>query len=119
MSKVPSPTSNKAQVASPPGSEASDKQRAVSPDAVAPAPTNATLPGSTGDNSLSMTPKDVSPGDASVRDQVARHMDSSDPDEKQQEALDDAIELSFPASDPTSVAGGITRIEKPRQSTQH
>lgn len=74
------------------------------------------LPVSPGDNPLSVTPKDVTPDDASARDLVARHLDSPDPDEKQQELLDDAIELSFPASDPPAVAGGITRIDKPAQA---
>lgn len=40
-------------------------------------------------------------------------MDSSNPEERQEEVLDDAIELSFPASDPPAITGGVTRIEKP------
>ncbi len=74
-------------------------------------------PGSPGDNSLSVTPKDVTPDDAASHDVVARHLDSADPDEKEQELLDDAIESTFPASDPPSV-GGITRIEKPAPSSR-
>ncbi len=70
------------------------------------------------DNSVSITPKDLEPGDAAAQDQIERHLDSSDPDEKQQELLDDAIELSFPASDPPAVAGGVTRIEKPKSTQQ-
>lgn len=76
--------------------------------AVAPAvsrPTHA-------ENPVSITPKDVQPGDATAQDQVERKFDSTDPDEREQAMLDDAIELSFPASDPPSVAGGVTRIEK-------
>ncbi len=65
------------------------------------------------DNPVSITPKDVEPGDAAAQDQFERRLDSPDPDEKQQDLLDDAIELSFPASDPPAVAGGVTRIEKP------
>ena len=114
MSQRPSPKSDTAPTVSLPSA---DKQRAASTETAPPVPSGANLPGSNGDNSLSMTPKDVGPGDAAARDQVARHMDSADPEERQQEALDDAIELSFPASDPTSVAGGITRIEKPRHAT--
>lgn len=83
-----------------------------------PEGTDNEVPVSAGDNPLSVTPKDVSAGDATSRDLVARHLDSADPDEKQQELLDDAIELSFPASDPPSVAGGITRIDKPSQGSQ-
>ncbi len=67
------------------------------------------------DNPVSITPKDVEPGDASAQDQIARRTDSPDADERQQAQLDDANDLSFPASDPTSVAGGITRIEKSPQ----
>lgn len=74
---------------------------------------DAGLPVSPGDNSLSVTPKDVEPCDATSQDVVARHLDSADPEEKQQEMLDDAIELSFPASDPPAVAGGVTRIDVP------
>lgn len=65
------------------------------------------------DNSASVTPKDVEPDTVSAKDVVERHLDSADPDEKQQEMLDDAIELTFPASDPLAVTGGVTRIEKP------
>ncbi len=75
----------------------------------------ADLPGSAGNNSLSVSPKDVMPGDASARDLTTRHLDSTDPDERQQERLDDANDLSFPASDPPAVTGGITRIERPSQ----
>lgn len=68
---------------------------------------------SAGNNSVSITPKDVGPGDAAARDLHERHMNSPDPEERQQEQLDDAIDLSFPASDPPSVGGGVTRVEKP------
>lgn len=65
------------------------------------------------DNSASVTPKDVEPDKVSAKDVIERHLDSPDPEERQQEMLDDAIELTFPASDPLSVTGGVTRIEKP------
>ncbi len=65
------------------------------------------------ENSVSITPKDLQPGDAAARDQIERRLDSTDPDEKQQALLDDAIELSFPASDPPASAGGITRLDRP------
>jgi len=44
-----------------------------------------------------------------------RNIASDDPDEKQQELLDDAVELTFPASDPTAVTGGVTRIDVPKE----
>ena len=69
-----------------------------------------------GDNSVAQTPKDVSPQDAASRDVTERKICSSDPDEKEQELLDDAVELTFPASDPVSAAGGgVTRIDVPTQ----
>ncbi len=68
---------------------------------------------SPGNNSVSVTPKDLSPDDAAAKDLTERHLCSTNPEEKEQELLDDAIELSFPASDPPAVAGGVTRIEKP------
>lgn len=67
---------------------------------------------SPGDDSKSVTPKDVSKQCAAAKDLTERHLQSADPDEKQQELLDDAIELSFPASDPPA-AGSVTRIEVP------
>jgi hypothetical protein len=69
---------------------------------------------SPGTNSPSVTPKDVAPQDASSRDVVERKIHSSDPDEKEQELLDDAVEMTFPASDPPAVTNGVTRIEVPK-----
>lgn len=85
---------------------ASDPQKSVKPT-----PASSASPHE--DNSVSVTPKDIEPDKASAKDVIERHLDSSDPEEKQQEKLDDAIELTFPASDPLSVTGGVTRIEKP------
>jgi hypothetical protein len=69
---------------------------------------------SPGINSASVTPKDVAPQDVSAKDVVERKMRSSDPDERAQEVLDDAVELTFPASDPLAVTGGRTRIDVPK-----
>lgn len=69
-----------------------------------------------GNNSPVETPKDVGPQDASAKDVVERKVCSPDPDEKEEEMLDDAVELTFPASDPPAVAGGVTRIEVPKQN---
>jgi len=67
-----------------------------------------------GNNSPSVTPKDVSPSDAASRDVVERRTASPDPDEREEELLDDAVELTFPASDPVAVTGGVTRVEAPK-----
>lgn len=74
---------------------------------------HADAPSSFGDASLSVTPKDVTRRDASAQDITERHLQSKNPEEKQQELLDEAIDLSFPASDPPAVAGGVTRIDVP------
>ncbi len=71
---------------------------------------------SQGDDSASVTPKDVSKHFAGAKDITERNMRSSDPDEKEEELLDDAIEQSFPASDPPA-SGGVTRIEVPGSVT--
>lgn len=68
-----------------------------------------------GTHSPSVTPKDVSSQDVSSRDVVERKVRSSNPDEKEEELLDDAVELTFPASDPPAVTGGVTRVEVPKQ----
>ncbi|HZW20982.1 hypothetical protein [Noviherbaspirillum sp.] len=67
-----------------------------------------------GTQSASQTPKDVSPQDAASKDVTDRKMCSDDPEEKEQELLDDAVELTFPASDPVA-GGGITRVDVPKQ----
>lgn len=61
------------------------------------------LPSSQGDNSKSVTPKDVSSRDAAARDVTERKTCSDNPEEKEHEMLDDAVELTFPASDPIAI----------------
>jgi hypothetical protein len=56
-----------------------------------------------GDNSRSLTPKDVTPQDATHRDVTERKMNSKDLEEKAQALLDEAVEQTFPASDPIAV----------------
>ena len=70
---------------------------------------------SPGDNSAAETPKDVSPQDAAFRDVTDRNITAADPDERMEAQLDDAVELTFPASDPLAVTGGVTRIEIPKK----
>lgn len=69
---------------------------------------------SKGNNSVAQTPKDVSPDDATARDITERNIAAEDTNEKQEALLDDAVELTFPASDPLAVTGGVTRIEVPK-----
>ena len=67
-----------------------------------------------GDTSRSVTPKDVDERDASAQDMTERHLQSHNTVEKQQDLLDEAMVLSFPASDPPAFASGMTRIEVPK-----
>lgn len=58
---------------------------------------------SPGINSPSVTPKDVSPKDASARDETTRKTCSDDLEEREEELLDDAVDMTFPASDPIAI----------------
>lgn len=66
-----------------------------------------------GDDSASETPKDISPTHASAIDITERPIRSSNPEEKKEALLDDAVEMTFPASDPVAV-NSITRIDVPK-----
>ena len=68
-----------------------------------------------GRNSASETPKDVSSEDATSKDMTERKTASEDKDEKDEALLDDAVDLTFPASDPPAVTGGVTRIDVPKK----
>jgi hypothetical protein len=61
-------------------------------------------PSSPGDSPLTLTPFDVSPDSAAWRDLTPRNITSSDPEEREDALLDEAIELTFPASDPIAVS---------------
>jgi hypothetical protein len=69
---------------------------------------NSEVNSSPGNNSISVTPKDLSPQDAAARDVVERKITSSDPDEKEEALLDDAIEMTYPASDPPAISSPRT-----------
>jgi hypothetical protein len=58
---------------------------------------------SPGNQSKSVTPKDVGSRTASSKDVRERKIASSDEDEKVEEQLDDAVEMTFPASDPIAI----------------
>jgi len=70
---------------------------------------------SPGCNSPVQTPKDVGPQHAASKDVVERNITSPDSNEKLQAQLDDAVEQTFPASDPLAVTGGVTRVEVPKE----
>lgn len=70
---------------------------------------------SPGIHSPAETPRDTAPQDASSKDITERNITSSDPEERRQALLDDAVESTFPASDPIAVTSGVTRIEVPKE----
>jgi hypothetical protein len=70
------------------------------------------LPSSQGDSPVGVTPMDVSPDDASARDTSERAICSDNADEQQEAVLDEAVEMTFPASDPIAPSS-ITKIERP------
>lgn len=64
---------------------------------------SALYPSSLGNASAVVTPKDVDPGDASAHDITVRNVTSENLEVRQEALLDDAIELTFPASDPIAI----------------
>jgi hypothetical protein len=72
---------------------------------------NRALPSSHGDSPVEVTPKDISPEDASWQDRTERQLATGDRDEKKEAVLDEAVELTFPASDPIAPAS-VTKIVK-------
>lgn len=70
---------------------------------------------SPGNDSASDTPKDLAPQDAASRDVMDRATTSDDPEEREEAQLDDAVESTFPASDPVAPPNQITRVEVPKR----
>ncbi len=70
-----------------------------------------TTTSSHGDSPQDIVPKDISPDNATWKDRTNRNIYSDDIEEKTDALLDEASDLSFPASDPIAVSS-ITRIEK-------
>lgn len=66
---------------------------------------------SPGNNSPSVTPKDVSADTAAAKDVTQRKTCSEDVNEQEEELLDDAVEMTFPASDPIAIPSPET-LEK-------
>lgn len=70
---------------------------------------------SPGDNSPSVTPKDLSSDAAAAKDMTNRKTCSDNVDEQEEELLDDAVELTFPASDPIAIPSPDT-LERHKRS---
>jgi len=63
---------------------------------------SSTLPSSPGDSAQEGRPKDVTQEHATWKDLGARNVASDNPAERDESLLDEAIDLTFPASDPAT-----------------
>ncbi|MDB5824356.1 MAG: hypothetical protein JWR21_3060 [Herminiimonas sp.] len=67
------------------------------------APGNAGHSSSHGDSPVEVTPKDITPDDASWADRTERKIASGDTEERREALHDEAVDLTFPASDPIAI----------------
>ena len=71
-----------------------------------------------GDSPVERIPKDVSPEDATWKDRTERNLTSDDEEEHTDALLDEASDLSFPASDPIAVSSP-TKLVKDKDGKLH
>ena len=71
---------------------------------------------SPGDSPADIVPREITPDNATWKDRTERNIYSEDIEEKADALLDEASDLSFPASDPIAVSS-ISRIEKKPERT--
>jgi hypothetical protein len=67
------------------------------------APRDASHSSSHGDSPVEVTPKDITPDDASWADRTERKIASDDTEERHEALHDEAVDLTFPASDPIAI----------------
>jgi hypothetical protein len=72
-------------------------------------PADSDAPSSFGDSPVQVTPKDVNPEDATARDTTERQVAPENAAEHKDAILDEAVELTFPASDPIAPSS-VTKI---------
>lgn len=73
------------------------------------------LPSSPGDSPRVMTPHEVLPDHAAWRDRTERKISADDEETRVDALLDEAIDLSFPASDPIAIPSSTSEREKEKQ----
>lgn len=56
-----------------------------------------------GDSPVEVTPKDITPDDASWADRTERRIATGEAGEREDALLDEAVDLTFPASDPIAI----------------
>lgn len=76
------------------------------------------MPSSHGDSPRVETPKEISPEDASWSDRTEREISADDDDTRTDALLDEAIDLSFPASDPIAIPSSPTERDKVKQQAK-
>jgi hypothetical protein len=79
------------------------KPKGASSNAKHPAPVDAGHSSSHGNSPVAVTPKDITPDDASWADRTERKIASGNTEEREDALLDEAVDLTFPASDPIAI----------------
>lgn len=73
------------------------------------------MPSSHGDSPRVETPREITPDDASWSDRTEREISADDDETRTDALLDEAIDLSFPASDPIAIPSSPTERDKVKQ----
>lgn len=73
---------------------------------------------SQGDSPVEIAPKDISPKNATWKDRTERNTTSDNEEERADALLDEASDLSFPASDPIAVSSP-TKLVKDKDGHVH
>lgn len=95
--------------------DATKSQANQHPSTPADAEHSSQLPSSHGNSPKEVTPKDITPDDATWRDLKTRNISSGGAVQREESMLDEAIELTFPASDPTAELPASAASEKTAQ----
>lgn len=73
------------------------------------------MPSSQGDSPRVEVPRDITPEDASWSDRTEREISAEDKETRSDALLDEANDLSFPASDPIAIPSSPTERDKVKQ----
>jgi hypothetical protein len=76
-------------------------------------------PSSPGDSPRTMTPHDVQPDHATWRDRTERTIAGKDKEHCDEALLDEANDLSFPASDPIAIPSSPSERDKVKHGVKH
>ena len=76
---------------------------------------SSTMPSSPGNSPRVMAPHEVMPDQAAWRDRTERPISAKDEDSRVDALLDEANDLSFPASDPIAIPSSPTERDKEKR----